>query len=193
MSDAITTSVSRSQPRAIISAQRITQLSTLDLNDLCDATEAAILDGGGFGWIQPPARQLLEQHWRGTLLVPEREIFVGRLDGVIAGSAQLLHPSRNSEATRFRAEIVSFFVAPWARGHGLAALLLSQVEDRARQADYAMLHLDVRETQERAIKLYEERGYERWGANPHYAMVDGNMIAGFYYNKKLGPLPSDSR
>ncbi|HEY0522522.1 MAG TPA: hypothetical protein VGD08_03970, partial [Stellaceae bacterium] len=34
-----------------------------DLADLCDATEAAILDGGGFGWLKPPPRPLLEAYW----------------------------------------------------------------------------------------------------------------------------------
>src|SRR5262245_23961313 len=117
--------------RPIIAAESIHRLDSADLSDLCDATEAAIEDGGGFGWIKPPDRFILEQYWRGVLLVPERELFVGRLDGVIAASLQLVRPSRNSEATRFRAELQSFFVAPWARGHGLARLILATAEQRA--------------------------------------------------------------
>ena len=48
-----------------------------------------IIEGGGFGWLKPPPRQVLENYWKGVLLVPERRLVVGRLDGIIAGSAQL--------------------------------------------------------------------------------------------------------
>ncbi len=48
-----------------------------DLGDLCDATETAILAGGGFGWLRPPPRDVLERYWRGVVLVPERMLFVG--------------------------------------------------------------------------------------------------------------------
>ena len=30
------------------------EVSDDDLEDLCDAAESAILDGGGFGWLKPP-------------------------------------------------------------------------------------------------------------------------------------------
>jgi hypothetical protein len=83
---------------AKISAERVTKLSERELDDLCDATADAIEDGGGFGWIKPPPRHLLESYWRGVLLVPERLLFVGRLDGTIAGSAQIQRPPRNNEA-----------------------------------------------------------------------------------------------
>ena len=73
-----------------VAVERLTQYSGTDLDDLCEATESAILEGGGFGWLKPPARQVLENYWKGVLLVPERRLFVGRLDGVIAGSVQLV-------------------------------------------------------------------------------------------------------
>ena len=77
---------------------RLEEISESDLADLCEATETAILDGGGFGWLKPPGRTVLERYWQGVLLVPERELFVARLDGVIAGSAQLVRAPRNNEA-----------------------------------------------------------------------------------------------
>ena len=60
------------------------EVSDEDLEDLCDAAESAILDGGGFGWLRPPARAVLGRYFRGVILVPERHLFVGRLDGRIA-------------------------------------------------------------------------------------------------------------
>jgi len=165
----------------------LTKFTTRDLEELCDATDAAILDGGGFGWLKPPPRPILEAYWQGVLLVPERTLCVARLDDVICGSAQLVRPTRNAESSAFVGQVTTSFVAPWARGHGLAKELMLAVETVARDHGLAMLSLDVRETQERAIKLYESLGYERWGTNPNYARVGGRMIAGYYYGKQLEP------
>ena len=165
--------------------ERIAEFHRAELEDLCDAAEAAILDGSGFGWLKPPARNRLETYWRGVLVVPERELFVARLDGAIAGSAQLIKPPPNQEARAFAATLATHFVAPWARGHGLARALVDAVEEAARAGGFEVLTLDVRETQEAAIKLYESVGYERWGTLPTYARVDGRMIAGHYYVKSL--------
>ena len=81
-----------------IMVELIHSLKSSDLNDLCDAAEAAIIDGGGFGWLASPSRDVLESYWNGVLLIPERDLLVGRLDGVIAGSCQVLRPARNNEA-----------------------------------------------------------------------------------------------
>lgn len=156
-----------------------------EIHDLCDAAEAAILDGGGFGWVTPPSRDVLEAYWNGVLAIRERQLFVGRLDGVIAGSAQLLRPARNAESQRFAAQLTTSFVAPWARGHGLARGLTSAVEDAAREEGFRTLLLDVRETQEAAIHLYQTYGYVQWGRNPRYAEVNGKMVAGVYFYKDL--------
>ena len=165
--------------------ERVTQFQPGDLGNLCDATDAAILDGNGFGWLRPPLRTRLEAFWRGVLVVPERELFVARLDDTIAGSAQLVKPTQNHEARAFAATLSTHFVAPWARGHGLARALIEAVEDSACADGLEVITLDVRETQEAAIKLYESCGYERWGSLPRYARVDGRMIAGHFYVKTL--------
>ncbi len=167
------------------SVKKTEELSDGEIAELADATETAILDGGGFGWLKPPPQGVLERFWRGVLLVPERDLFIGRLDGKIAGSAQLVRPPRNNEAQAFSAIITTNFVAPWARGHGLARELTLAVESEARDQDLRFLTLDVRETQTAAIQLYESLGYERWGTNPNYATVGGKMVAGHYYAKRL--------
>ena len=41
-----------------VSVDRLTKYSGTDLDDLCEATESAITEGGGFGWLRPPPRQL---------------------------------------------------------------------------------------------------------------------------------------
>lgn len=165
--------------------EQISEFSGSDLHDLCDAADAAIVDGGGFGWLTPPPREVMEAYWKGVLLIPERQVFVGRLDGMIAGSAQLLHPPKNNEAGAACGNLTTFFVAPWARGHGLAPQLVSLAEAAARRAGFEVLNLDVRETQERAIQVYEQMNFVRWGTHPYYAYAGGRWLKGHYYYKDL--------
>lgn len=168
-----------------IAVERVEAFTDGDLADLCDSAAEAIKAGGGFGWLEPPMPQVLETYWQGVLMVPGRELFVARLDGLIAGSAQLVHPPKNNEAQSFAANLTTSFVAPWARGHGLARHLLAAIEDAAIACGYELLRLDVRESQEAAIALYENRGYVRWGIDPFYARVGGKVIRGFHYYKEL--------
>lgn len=167
--------------------ERVSSFTDEELDDLCEATDAAIIGGGGFGWVNPPGRQALERYFRGLLLVPERELFVVRLDGRMVGSGQLVRPPRNNEAQAFAAQLMHAFIAPYARGHGLARLLTLRIEDGARALGYHVLNLDVRETQTAAIRLYEGLGYIRWGVHPAYARVGGKTIQGVHYYKLLQP------
>ncbi len=178
-----------SDPESLLrlSVERVTTLETEDLQALCEAADHAIIEGGGFGWIAPPGRAALERYFKGVLLVPERELFIGRLDKVVVGSAQLVRPPRNNEAQAFAAQLMHSFVAPYARGHGLARELTLRVEEAARALGYHSLNLDVRETQQPAIALYESLGYIRWGVHPAYARVGGQTVRGVFYYKLLQP------
>jgi hypothetical protein len=171
----------------VLFVERLKEFVGDDLPALCEATDAAIIDGGGFGWVQPPGRRALESYFRGVLLVPERELFVARLNGDIVGSAILLRPPRNNEAQAFAASLMHAYVAPYARGHGLARLLTQGVEDRARELGYHVLNLDVRDTQTAAIHLYQSMSYVCWGEHPAYALVKGKPVSGLFFYKRLRP------
>ena len=45
-------------PKPKIEAKFISTLNNADIEELCDATEDAILVDGGFGWINPPPRKI---------------------------------------------------------------------------------------------------------------------------------------
>jgi len=185
--NAVTTRM-RTLDNASVTIDITDRLSPADLNDLCDATDAAIEAGGGFGWITPPAREVLERYWRGVLVVPERHLLLVRIDDIVCGAAQLVEPSRHNEAQAFSAELLACFVAPWARGHGAGRKLAETGEKLAVEMGYKVLQLNVRETQEAAIHLYERMGFKRWGSNPAYAMVEGRMITGHFYSKIISPV-----
>ena len=167
------------------SVEVLREFKGTDLNDLCDAAEAAISDGGGFGWVRRPPRHIMEAYWKGVVLVPDRRVFVARLDGTIAGSAVLVRPPRNNEAQAFAAHLTGMFVAPWARNRGLGRQIAELVEGVARELGVEVLNLDVRDTQMAAIRLFESMGYRRWGQHPAYARVDGRIVSGHFLWKPL--------
>lgn len=165
--------------------ERLREFAPGDLSTLCDATYEAIDGGGGFGWVHKPERDVLERFWQGVLAMPARILFVARLDGVICGTCQLVQPPKNNEAQGHAVQLTTNFVAPWARGHGLAKRLVEQAEQVARAEGYSVINLDVRETMDAAIKLYESLGYERIGTHPFYARVDDQVLKGHYYFKVI--------
>lgn len=177
--------MSSSQRPPQTSVETLSVLENGDLHELCDATEAAIEDGGGFGWLKPPPRKVLEDYWKGVMLIPERVLIIGRVDGVVASSCQIVRPPRNNEAQSFACQMTTFFVAPWARGFGLAPLMLDEAEAFSRTEGYQMINLDVRSTQENAIRRYEAAGFVHFGTNPKYALVDGEYVPGYFYYKEI--------
>ena len=158
-----------------------------ELEELTVATMDAINEGMGFGWISTPPKNKVKDYWRGVLLVPNRWLFLGRYKGLIAGSLQVVTFSSANEASIFRVFIENHFVATWARGHGLAKLLIEEAEKECKSKNFSHVLLDVRETQKRAIKLYEQMGYNLWGELPVYHKLSNQeMVSGKYFYKYLG-------
>ncbi len=171
--------------KTVESVELVTALTNNDLNDLCDATDAAIKSGGGFGWVNLPSREILERYWQGVVTIPQRLLFVGRLDGVICATAQLILPPKNNEAQAHAVKLTTNFTVPWARGQGISAKLLKKVEETAREMGYKVMNLGVRETQEAAVRFYEKAGYKLVGVHPYYAEIDGKPVSGRHYYKVL--------
>ena len=57
---------------AKLSVETADQLTTRDIHELRDAAEEAIRAGGGFGWLSPPPKSVMEDYWRGVQTIPER-------------------------------------------------------------------------------------------------------------------------
>jgi ribosomal protein S18 acetylase RimI-like enzyme len=168
-----------------IKVETLKSISDLDLADLCNITEQAIKAGGGFGWLKTPQREDLNKYWKGLVVVQNRFLIVGRLSSAIAGALQLCLQPLNNEAQKNIANINSHFVAPWARGYGLAKNMIDHVENIAKENEASCIQLDIRETQEAAIQLFKSKGYKQWGENPNYAFVEGKIIKGLYFFKNI--------
>ncbi len=175
------------QPK--IRVEKLEKFNSMDIEDICDATIDTMKETSGFNIgtqsITPVQRSQIMAYWEGVLLVPERILFVGRLDGVIAGAAQLVKPSPNNQISLFACNIDNHFVAPWARGHGISNLLLDHIETEARLLGYSIIKLSVRETRQAAISVFEKRNYVRWGILPKYEVDKGEIVSGYFYYKEL--------
>lgn len=163
----------------------VSQLSPEDLDTLIEAVSAGILDGGGFGWLQPPGHQALARYFEGVLLVPERSLYVVRENGVICGSGQLVRPPASYEAHAATANLTGFFVAPYARGRGLGRALLNAMLKGARSIGCKVVNCDIRETHTAAIELFRSAGFEHWGTHPYYARIGGQTVRGLFLSRLL--------
>ena len=160
-------------------------MNDTDLADLCNITEQAIKAGGGVGWLHVPPRNVLIKYWKGIQLIPHRKFIVDRLNKVIAGTLKLIFQPPNDEVQQNIANIKSHFVAPWARGFGLAKAMIDVAEKKALEFSSNFIQLDIRETQEAALNLFEAKGYKKWGTNPYYAFINGKNLKGHYFFKQL--------
>jgi GNAT superfamily N-acetyltransferase len=76
-------------------------------------------------------------------------------------------------------EIKRMFVAPHARGEGVAGVLLVALEDEARRLGYAIARLDTGPHQPHAQRMYERAGYRPIGN------FNANPFASFWGEKRL--------
>lgn len=169
----------------VIKVDTLKGISSTDLGDLCSITEQAIRAGGGFGWLDLPQRNTLKKYWNGLVLIKTNILIVGRLNNIIAGALQISFNTPNNEAQKNISKIQSHFVAPWARGYGLAKAMVDQAILISKENNKKSIQLDIRETQSAAIQLFENKGFVRWGENPSYAFINGQPIKGYYFYKNI--------
>ncbi len=172
-----------------IMVEAVDSLSDEELDALAAATRDAVADGEDIAWLTPPPVEKLRAFWKGVLSAPRRQLIVGRFKGRIAAAVQLVLPGTIHEAGAHQGTIETFFVAPFARGHGLARALLEKAEELARAQHLIVLDLSIRADRRRAIELVERLGYRRWAEKPHYALIDGRFHTGYFYTKTLDATP----
>lgn len=177
------------QAETTINAERatrlVTELEEAELAELCEATALAVADGEDIAWITPPDPSVLGAYWKGILLAPHRRLILARHEGRICGAVQLILPGAINEAGAHAGEIATFFVTPWARGHGHAKALFEHAEEEARRAGLKVLDFSIRADRKAGIALVEALGYRRWAEKPHYAFIRGDFFPGYFYTKTI--------
>lgn len=169
----------------------VKQISNSTIEDvllsLIECAKSAIENGGGFGWIVVPSDKALANHWKMVAQTKAILLFVAILENKVVGSIQLILPAVKNEAGSFAGEISTLFVHPDHRKKGIADKLLCSVEEQAIAQNLQQLNLDVRETQEVALRLYQRHNFEIWGKKPRYARINGEYLAGYFLSKYLVP------
>lgn len=104
---------------------------------------------------------------------PGGDLLVGSLGGraVCCGAIKRLSDDA--------CELKRMYVAPPARGRGVARALLAALEQRARELGYRVARLDTGPRQPQAVRLYEEAGYVP------IANFNANPMATFFGEKRL--------
>ncbi|MGX8008727.1 peptidase C39 family protein [Mesorhizobium sp. ORM8.1] len=100
-------------------------------------------------------RQLIERE-TAKMLVAENE-------GRVAGYAVVLFRKGSGVA-----RLYSIAVSPFFGRLGIGRQLLAAAEDAAFEHDRLLLRLEVREDNDRAIRVYEQAGYRKLGREPDY-------------------------
>lgn len=96
-----------------------------------------------------------------ALRAPHIRFFVAKTDGSAVGCAALANRGAYGE-------IKSMFVAPAARGIGVAAQLLEELVDDARRQNLPMLRLETGSGLDAAHRLYHRHGFVPCGAFGDY-------------------------
>jgi ribosomal protein S18 acetylase RimI-like enzyme len=123
---------------------------------------AALADAPyAFGSTLAETRKRDEAAWRAGFPADRQGAnFVGRLDGTEAGMCAVIMPAGTpGEREPGEPLLVAMWLAPAARGTGLAEALVRAAEKWCVEHDLSRLRLDVVEDNPRAIRLYQRLGY----------------------------------
>lgn len=104
---------------------------------------------------------------------PNGSFLVGYEDGVAVCCGGIKRLDAES------CELKRMYVVPDQRGRGVARMLLTALEDRARELGYVLARLDTGPKQQGARHLYESAGYTA------VANFNGNPVATFFGEKRL--------
>jgi len=108
---------------------------------------------GGFAATTPAADEIMERLQEGPVLVAlHGDLIAGTVSMVLKGSELYIR---------------GMAVLPAARGHAIGQSLLSETERYAFTHDCRRMFLSTTPFLSRAIRLYEQFGFQRTGEGPH--------------------------
>lgn len=110
-----------------------------------------------------------EARWRSRLTMVPFNV-VAYLHGTEAGIVSGAKPTAPS------VQLVSLWVAPWARGCGVADALVGAIIDWSRGNGARGMHLDVFADNTHAIRLYERHGFVDRGPKPDSQSDDSSRV-----------------
>ncbi len=153
---------------------------------LAELLQDAVDNGASVGYLAPLSATDAAGYWSpliASLDPAQRRLLVAMVDGVIAGTVQLVLETRPNG--NHRAEVAKLLVHTGYRRRGVATMLMHALEAEARTAGRTLLVLDT-QTGEPAEGLYLALGYMRTGIVPGYARnPDGRLAPTSFMYKPL--------
>lgn len=132
-----------------------------------------------------------EVQWRERLADPRALKLVARLEGEPVGLARGIPAESAADEAAGVCELRSLWVAPQARGRGVADRLISAVEAWARERGARTLRLAVVPGNERALAVYRRHGFGDT-AIPGDLLADGSTRQ-LVLEKSLAGQPAERR
>ena len=154
---------------------------------LIDILVDCVEGGASVSFMSPLTRETAEAFFHKVLLEVEKgdRILLGAFDDEdrLVGTVQVVTAMPPNQP--HRADIAKLLVKRSARGQGVAALLMAEVDAVSREAGKTLLVLDTA-TGETAERLYERMGWTRVGVIPNYALFpDGRPCDTTFFWKQL--------
>jgi len=146
--------------------------------------------GASVGFLDPLGPAEADAYWQRIerAVAGERVVlFVGSLDGDVAGTVQLDVDTLPNQP--HRATVCKLLVHTSARRRGLGGALMAELERVAGERRRWLLTLDT--ATGAAARLYEQMGWSEAGTVPDYALnPDGTLTATTFYWKTLDSPPA---
>ena len=156
------------------------RLTTADWRVYRELRLAALADAPyAYGSTLEAERKLTETDWRKRLAT--REQFVAYLDGAPAGTVAGVRSDGSAVA-----ELVSMWVRPQTRGHGVGSALVNAVLDWASREGCSEIRLWVSEGNDVAERLYARHGFVRTGQTQPIRADDPTRLE-FAMARPVGP------
>ncbi len=110
--------------------------------------------------------------------IAENRIFAAfDATGAMVGTAMLALTARTLKRMRHKTEVWSVYVAPEARGHGLARALMQACIAEARRMGFEAIVLTASTHLTHVVRLYESLGFRIYGTEQGMVkMADGRLI-----------------
>lgn len=156
-----------------------------DLNTLCETLEAAIIAGYHCKWTKPPPRHLIETYFKGVILVPDKLLFIARLDGNIVGICEITTPPKQKDSALIAVTVDIFAIAPYALKIGIENRLISKMEHTVSQLGFPIINITFDETQKRSLQFFLQNEYVHWATHPYYQKIDGQILKGLMLYKSF--------
>ena len=146
------------------------------LDQLADVLVDCVEGGASVNFMSPFSQDQALAFFRkvaGSVAAGDTVLLAARLDGRIVGTVQLGLDTPPNQP--HRADIKKMLVHRSARGRGIGAALMAEVEEEARRRGRWLLVLDT-VPEENGHRLYLRAGWTQTGIVPDYALFpDGRL------------------